>query len=83
LSYRVNLCDDLEDSYSLFGVPRFYKWREVGTIYIQRLNELYSGNGQVGFLTWQFADGALVDPAQSSGVHPMLYISPNGNSAQP
>ena len=45
-----------------FGDFRAAYWiRNAGGITIQRLNELYSGTGQVGFRIWQRVDGKQVD----------------------
>jgi HK97 family phage major capsid protein len=46
----------------LFGDFKAGYWiRNAGGITIQRLNELYSGTGQVGFRIWQRVDGKQVD----------------------
>jgi HK97 family phage major capsid protein len=46
----------------LFGDFNAGYWiRDAGQIYIQRLNELYSQTGQVGFQIWQRVDAKQVD----------------------
>ena len=45
-----------------FGDFRAGYWiRDVGSLYVQRLNELYAGTGQIGFRVWQRVDGKQVD----------------------
>lgn len=52
------------DAYTVgFGdIGRAYNIRNAGGITIQRLNELYAGNGQVGFRVYARTDGQTVDP---------------------
>lgn len=47
----------------LFGDFSFYWIRDVRGIAIQRLNELYAANGQVGFKAYHRTDGKLVNTA--------------------
>lgn len=51
----------------LFGDFSAYFVRNVQGIQVVRLNELYAANGQVGFMAYMRADGALVD----AGQHPI------------
>lgn len=45
-----------------FGDFKAGYWiRDVGSLYVQRLIELYAGTGQVGFRVWQRCDGKQVD----------------------
>lgn len=44
----------------LFGDFSYYRIRDVQGIAIQRLNELYAANGQVGFRAWHRTDGRLL-----------------------
>lgn len=41
---------------------RGYIVRDAGQIAVQRLNELYAANGQVGFRVWRRLDGKVTDP---------------------
>lgn len=47
----------------LFGDFSFYWIRDVDGISLQRLNELYAANGQVGFRAWHRTDGKLLNTA--------------------
>lgn len=47
----------------LFGDFSFYWIRDVDGIQIQRLNELYAENGQIGFIVYHRTDGLLVNTA--------------------
>jgi HK97 family phage major capsid protein len=47
----------------LFGDVSKYWIREVGSVTVQRLDELYAANGQVGFILDRRVDGDLVDTA--------------------
>ncbi len=51
----------------LFGDFAAYFVRNVRGIQVVRLNELYAANGQVGFMAFERADGALID----AGTHPV------------
>ena len=44
----------------LYGARNKYKIREVSSVLVQRLVELYAASGQVGFVTSMRNDGALV-----------------------
>lgn len=44
-----------------FGDFKKYIIMDRSGLYVQRLNELYAGNGQVGFLAYRRFDGKLVD----------------------
>jgi HK97 family phage major capsid protein len=46
----------------LYGDFSYYAIRRVLGVQVVRLNELYAGNGQVGFIGFMRADGALLDP---------------------
>lgn len=47
---------------AMFGDFNAGYWiRDVGSLYVQRLVELYAGTGQVGFRVWQRVDGKQVD----------------------
>lgn len=48
---------------ALFGDFSYYVIRDVDGIYIQRLNELYAANGQVGFRAFHRTDGKLLNTA--------------------
>lgn len=54
----------------LYGQKGKYKIREVSTVLVQRLVELYAASGQVGFITTMRADGALID----AGTNPVKHI---------
>ena len=54
----------------LFGDFSAYFVRNVRGIQVVRLNELYAANGQVGFMAFERADGALVD----AGTHPIKRL---------
>jgi HK97 family phage major capsid protein len=46
----------------IFGdIGRAYRIRDVGGILMQRLNELYAANGQVGFRAYHRTDGKVVN----------------------
>lgn len=47
----------------LYGDFSWYWIRDVANVYIQRLNELFAMNGQVGFLVFHRTDGKLVNTA--------------------
>lgn len=47
----------------LFGDFKKYRIRLVKDLTVQRLNELYSGNGLVGYLAWMRWDGDCVNTA--------------------
>jgi HK97 family phage major capsid protein len=46
----------------LYGDFSYYQIRRVLGVQVVRLNELYAGNGQVGFLAFMRADGAYLNP---------------------
>jgi len=54
----------------LFGQMSKYKIRDVNQIRLLRLNELYAGNDQVGFLAFFRSDGNLLD----AGVAPVKHM---------
>jgi predicted phage gp36 major capsid-like protein len=45
--------------------------RRVNGAILMRLTERYADYGQVGFILWQRADGALLD----AGTHPVAYYA--------
>jgi HK97 family phage major capsid protein len=47
----------------LFGNFQYYWIRDVDGVAIQRLNELYAANGQVGFRAYHRTDGKLLNTA--------------------
>ena len=47
----------------LFGEFSYYQIRDVRGIAVQRLNELYAANGQVGFRAYHRTDGKLLNTA--------------------
>jgi HK97 family phage major capsid protein len=47
----------------LYGDFSWYWIRDVNGILIQRLNELFAMNGQVGFIVFHRTDGKLVNTA--------------------
>jgi HK97 family phage major capsid protein len=49
----------------LYGDFSYYAIRRVLGVQVVRLNELYAGNGQVGFIGFMRADGALLDPGSN------------------
>jgi len=55
----------------LFGDFKNYKIRRVNGAILMRLAERYADYGQVGFILWQRADGALLD----AGTHPVTYYA--------
>lgn len=55
----------------LFGQLSKYIIRQVSDVQLLRLNELYAANGQVGFLAWSRADGALID----AGTNPVKHFT--------
>lgn len=46
----------------LYGDFSYYQIRRVLGIQVVRLNELFAGNGQVGFIAFMRADGAYLNP---------------------
>jgi HK97 family phage major capsid protein len=54
----------------LFGLLSKYVIREVATIRLRRLVELYAGNDQEGFVAFLRGDGDLID----AGTHPVKYL---------
>lgn len=54
----------------LFGDLTKYMIRRVRDITVMRLDELYAGNGQVGFVAFARYDGNLID----AGTHPVKYL---------
>jgi HK97 family phage major capsid protein len=46
----------------LYGDFSYYQIRRVLGVQVVRLNELYAGNGQVGFIAFMRADGAYLNP---------------------
>jgi HK97 family phage major capsid protein len=54
----------------VFGDPKSYLIRTVGTPRLIRLNELYAGNGQVGFLMVGRAAARILD----AGTHPLKAL---------
>lgn len=69
LGHRVVVNNDMPDLAAnakaiLFGDFSFYYVRQVRAIQIVRLSELYAENGQVGFMAFERADGALIDAGQ-------------------
>ena len=44
---------------AVFGNLRYYNIVDRGSMSLQRLNELYAGNGQVGFRARARVDGVL------------------------
>lgn len=71
LGYQVHLSNNMTSIASptdnsvhiLFGALKKYKVRRVGGSTITRLNELYAGNGQVGFVQHQSYDGRWITKA--------------------
>lgn len=55
----------------LFGDFSSYMIRRVNGAILMRLTERYADYGQVGFILWQRADGALLD----AGTHPVTYYA--------
>jgi HK97 family phage major capsid protein len=55
----------------LFGDLSAYMIRRVNGAILMRLTERYADYGQVGFILWQRADGALLD----AGTHPVAYYA--------
>ncbi len=55
----------------LFGDFSNYMIRRVNGAILMRLTERYADYGQVGFILWQRADGALLD----AGTHPVTYYA--------
>ena len=43
----------------IFGDMSYYRIQDRPGIYVQRLAELYAGNGQVGFRLYKRTDGVL------------------------
>lgn len=62
----VTALDAADEGWAVFGDLSAYYIRDVRGIQVQRLNELYAGNGQVGFLAWTRASGNLM-VAESAG----------------
>ena len=54
----------------IFGDLSKYKIRDVGTIRVSRLNELYAGNGQIGFVAHSRIDGGVLN----AGIAPIKYL---------
>lgn len=65
--YSVHENEEMQSSVStatktmIFGELSKYKIREVGTIRISRLNELYAANGQIGFMAHTRIDGGILN----------------------
>jgi len=55
----------------VFGDLKKYKIREVNTLRMKRLNELYAANDQVGFIGFLRFDGDLLD----AGTHPVKALN--------
>lgn len=53
-----------------FGDFSKYKIRDVATLRLIRLDELYAATDQVGFIAYMRSDGNLVD----AGTHPVKYL---------
>jgi len=53
-----------------FGDFSKYKIRDVATLRLIRLDELYAATDQVGFIAYMRSDGNLVD----AGTHPIKYL---------
>ncbi len=77
LGYPVVINQDMTSTIAttnktiLFGDFSNYYIREVMDITLIRFAELYMTSGQVGFLAFMRADGAMVDP----GTHPVVYLT--------
>lgn len=69
LGHQVAVNNDMPDLAAsvkavLFGDFSFYYTRRVRGLQVLRLSELYAENGQVGFMGFERADGALIDAGQ-------------------
>ncbi len=76
LGYEFNVNQDIAAPAAgtksvLFGQLSKYVVRAVREITVQRLNELYAMNGQVGFIGFARYDGDLID----AGTHPVKYLT--------
>jgi HK97 family phage major capsid protein len=58
---------------AIFGELAKYKIRDVGSIRISRLNELYAGNAQIGFVAHTRVDGGILN-AGASTANPINYM---------
>lgn len=52
--------DAADEAWAVFGDLSAYHIRDVRGIQVQRLNELYAANGQVGFMAWVRSGGNLM-----------------------
>lgn len=78
--YTVN--QDMEDTQEsgglvmmLFGDFSKYKIRDVATLRLIRLDELYAATDQVGFVAYMRSDGGEVD----AGTHPIVKLTISGS----
>lgn len=74
LGYRYTINNDMPTMAAsvnsiVFGALDKYLIRQVRDVQIIRLDELYAGNGRVGFLAWARADGHLLDAGGSPVQH--------------
>lgn len=74
-NYPIYTCDDMPaiatgNKSIVFGQLKAYKVREVGSIRLYRLGELYRANDQDGFVAFHECDGGLLD----AGQHPVKHL---------
>ena len=77
LGYRYTINQSMSSTYALsekviaFGDFSKYKVRDVATIRLKRLDELYAATDQVAFIAYMRSDGNLVD----AGTHPVKWLA--------
>lgn len=81
VSYPYTINQDMEDTEQgnaaliLFGEFNKYKIRDVATLRLIRLDELYAATDQVGFVAYMRSDGNLVD----AGTNPVKFLELAGS----